>query len=121
MKKFNILYDQGLWNHIIVGFDDGTWEILPPEKMNNSQWLSENRDKTIKVSRTNFPPPVYGATTYDIGGLSRAPRPLLRVFRAFRVQNRSYDVKFLADYIAEDRTWFVVGDRPDTSLSPDAL
>ena len=121
MKKFNILYTEGLWGHIIVGFDDGTCKILSTEDMNHSQSLSINLDETIEVRRTNMRPPIFGGTSYETNGLSRAPKPSAKEFRAFKVDRLTYDIKFLADYIAEDRCWFVVGEKPDTSISHESI
>lgn len=113
MKKFTILFDRGLWDHAIIGFDDGSYTIIPPEKKHDSQWLSENVDESMKVCFGKGPNPLYGATTYNATGLSRAPIPTLKEFKAFRVGDNSFDIKFLADYISEDRTWFVVHEKPD--------
>jgi hypothetical protein len=110
VKSFVILYDHNLWDHAVVGYNDGTFEIIKPEQLNNPQWLAANLDETIHVRSTNVKPPVVGMTAYEPNGLARAPKPALKKIKAFHVNNANYDITFLADYLSEDRTWFVVAD-----------
>jgi hypothetical protein len=118
MKKFNVLFDEGLSEHSIIGFDDGTWEIISQDQMKNSQWFSQNLlDDSIRVLRRNIIVPVRDRTSYPCKELSRPARPSSREVRRYRIENEDFDIKFLADYIVEDRTWFVVSDRPDVSPS----
>jgi hypothetical protein len=122
MKKFAILYNQGIWNYSIVGYDDGTCAIIHPSKINDSKWLSENLDDSIKVRHAKAKHAIAdGIAIYDGTGLSRQPNPTLREFKAFRNGNTSYDIKFFADYFTEDRIWLVIADKPDVFLSIYAL
>jgi hypothetical protein len=119
MKKFTILFDKGIWNHAIIGFDDGNWEIMKDFKSKNKEWLSKSIDNTIKVIRakkvstnthTDF-------AFYDNEELSSTPNPKQMLIKGFREGSNTFDIQFYGDYLVDDMTWVVLGTKPEVHLS----
>lgn len=118
MKKFAILYDQGIWNHAIVGFDDGSIKIIKEFNNKTEEWKKQKVDTSIKVFRVEK----IEGKDFDIGfynskKMSRMPDPDFLEIRAFRENSTSFDIKFLGDYIKKDRTWIIFDEKPDIQLS----
>lgn len=119
MKKFRILYDEGIWNHAIIGFDDGNWEIMKDFKSKNKEWLSKNIDNTIKVIRAKK---VSTKTDIDFAfykneELSSTPNPKQMFIKGFRESSNTFDIQFYGNYLVEDKTWIVLGTKPEVHLS----
>lgn len=119
MKKFTILYDNGVWNHAIIGFDDGCWEILKDFKSKSKEWLSKNIDNKIRVIRaksvstktdTDF-------AFYENEELSTTPYPKLMLKKGFCEGSNTFDIQFYGDFLVDDRAWVILGTKPEVNLS----
>lgn len=118
MNKFAILYNKGIWNHAIVGFDDGSYKLVKEFNAKNKKWHEGHINENIKVIRAEkFSGNSSDFAFYDSKEISRAPLPSLHEIKAFRENSTAFDIKFYADYIYEDNIWVVFDDKPDVNLS----
>lgn len=118
MRKFAVLFNTGLWNHGIVGYADGSWELIRNLKNRDENWITKYLDKTIKVIRAEK---VEGKDMdfafYTSKNIKTNPKPSLKELKTFEEGSTAFDISFKADYLSEEKIWIVLGNKPNVDLS----